>query len=84
MERLDPFPGPTSQEEGPTMQCPDHDEVSVGTCQTCGREVCEVCLEEVESPEDFECPDCGEFGVAMYDDEYMGEEEEEEGRGFDL
>ncbi len=50
------------------MLCPDHDNVTVGACETCGREVCEICLEEAEFPEDFECPECGEYGVAMYDD----------------
>ena len=49
------------------MHCPDHDAVTIGACETCGREVCEVCLEEVETPEDYECPDCGEIGVAVYD-----------------
>ena len=50
------------------MQCQEHGEASVGTCETCGREVCDVCLEEAEA-EEFECPDCGEYGVAMYDDD---------------
>ena len=50
------------------MHCPDHDEVAVGACETCGREVCEICLDKTEYPEDFECPECGEYGVAMYDD----------------
>lgn len=59
------------------MHCPDHDEVAVGSCETCGREVCELCLEEAESPEEFECPECGEYGVALYDDADYGEPGEE-------
>lgn len=59
------------------MHCPDHGELSIGVCPTCGREVCEICLEDVESPEEFECPDCGEYGVALYDDDYGTMEEEE-------
>jgi hypothetical protein len=55
----------------------------VGTCETCGREVCEICLEEAETLEEFECPDCGEYGVAMYDEDYGGLGEEEEAR-YDL
>ena len=50
------------------MQCQEHGEPSVGACETCGREVCWICLEEIEGPGEFECPDCGEYGVAMYDD----------------
>ncbi len=67
------------------MRCPDHDELSVAACETCGREVCEICLDEAESPEEFECPECGEYGVAMFDDDY-GDlvEDEEEGAGLDL
>jgi hypothetical protein len=60
------------------VQCPDHDEVAVGACETCGREVCELCLEEVESPDEFECPECGELGVALYDDADFGEPDDEE------
>ena len=60
------------------VKCPDHEELSIGVCQTCGREVCEICLQEVESPEEFECPDCGEYGVALHDDEYGDYREEEE------
>ena len=59
------------------MHCPDHDEVTVGSCETCGREVCELCLEEADSPEEFECPECGEYGVALYDDADYGEPGEE-------
>ncbi len=66
------------------MQCPDHDEVSIGSCQTCGREVCEICLEDAEAPEEFECPDCGEIGVTLYDEDYLGLEEEEEESRYDL
>ena len=61
------------------LVCPDHpDSSSVGACETCGREVCDMCLEDVDAPDEFECPDCGEYGVAMYDDGYdqTGEEEE--------
>lgn len=65
------------------MQCPDHDEAAVGACETCGREVCELCLEEVDSPEEFECPECGEYGVALYDDADFGEPDDEEA-AFDL
>ena len=33
--------------------CPDHPEQPViGTCETCGREVCDLCLEEVDAPEE--------------------------------
>ena len=60
------------------MQCQEHGEVSVGTCQTCGREVCEVCLEEAKTPEEFECPDCGEYGVALYDEDFGDLSEEQE------
>lgn len=52
------------------MQCPDHEEISVGSCQTCSREVCEICLEELDAPEDFECPECGEYGAVLYDVEF--------------
>lgn len=52
------------------MYCQDHEELVMGACQTCGREVCDVCLEDVESVEDFECPDCGEYGVETYDADY--------------
>lgn len=62
------------------MHCPDHDAVTVGACETCGREVCEICLEDAESPEDFECPECGEYGVALYDDDYDDSGESEEAR----
>ena len=44
---------------GESRQCPDHEEISVGSCQTCSREVCEICLEDLDSPGDFECPECG-------------------------
>ena len=60
------------------MQCQEHGEVSVGACETCGREVCNLCLEEAEIPEEFECPDCGERGVALYDDDYGDLSEKEE------
>lgn len=49
------------------MRCQEHGELSLGTCETCSREVCDVCLEETDIPGEFECPDCGEYGVAMYD-----------------
>lgn len=65
------------------MDCHEHGEVSVGTCETCGREVCEICLEEAEIPEEFECPDCGEYGVALYDDEF-GELSEDGELSYDL
>jgi len=55
----------------------------VGACETCGREVCELCLEEVESPDEFECPECGELGVALYDDADFGEPDDEE-MSYDL
>jgi len=51
-------------------ECPDHDEVTVGACLTCQREVCEYCLEEVDDPAEFECPDCGHLGVAPHDHDY--------------
>ena len=61
------------------VACPDHpDQLAVGTCANCGREVCEVCLEEAFLPEEFECPDCGGYGVSMFDDdqELMDSDEE--------
>lgn len=60
------------------MECPDHNEVSVGCCRTCSREVCEYCLEDIDVPDEFECPDCGEFGVALYDEDYGPLVEEDE------
>ncbi len=62
------------------IACPDHPEhLAVGTCKSCNREVCETCLEEAMVPEEFECPDCGGYGVAMFDDDYsdLGEPGEE-------
>ena len=50
--------------------CLDHGEAGTGACETCGRAVCRRCLEEAESPTEFECPDCGEYGVAMHDEDY--------------
>jgi len=52
------------------MQCPEHEEISVGCCLTCLRAVCEICLEELDSAEDFECPECGEYGAKLYDFDY--------------
>jgi hypothetical protein len=40
--------------------------------------VCELCLEEVDAPDEFECPECGEFGIALYDDADYGEPDDEE------
>lgn len=60
------------------MHCHEHGEVSVGICETCGRDICEFCLEEVDFPEEFECPDCGEYGVSLFDEGYGDLSEEEE------
>ena len=58
------------------VACPDHnEELAVGTCSSCQREVCEVCLEEAGSPDEWECPDCGGYGVDFFDDDYDGEED---------
>lgn len=51
------------------MECPDHRTVSIGACLACGREVCERCLHGIDDPGTFECPDCGEFGVALFDED---------------
>ena len=66
------------------MHCPDHDDVAVGACETCGREVCELCLEGTDSPEDFECPECGEYSVAMYDEHDYGDPAVEKSIDYDL
>lgn len=55
--------------------CPDHDdELAIGVCSSCQREVCEVCLEDSPSPDEWECPDCGGYGVVYFDDEFEEEE----------
>jgi hypothetical protein len=75
------MPGTAKREAAMTLSvCPDHpDSTTIGSCQTCGREVCEVCLEDLDTPEEFECPDCGEYGVALFDDAWAPYESEEEG-----
>ncbi len=45
----------------------DHEEIAVGACPTCGHEVCEICLQGSSEPDAFECPECGEAGVVIYD-----------------
>lgn|GEM_PF-1209191 len=64
------------------MECPDHGRVSVGSCKSCGREVCGICLQEVDDADDFECPDCAEYGVALYDEDcsrWVKEEDSDSG-----
>lgn len=52
------------------LDCPDHHVLSFGSCRTCGREVCELCLRGAPAPDAFECPDCGERGMIVYDADY--------------
>ena len=69
------------------MQCPDHEENSVGSCQTCSREICQICLEELDTPEDFECPECGEYGARLFDTKYtdlVDRQDEPENDRFEL
>ena len=61
------------------LYCPDHPDLpAVGSCETCGREVCEECLKDAAAPEEYECPDCGGYGAALYDEDYSGTEDVEE------
>ena len=65
----------------PDPGCPDHEgEPAVGVCLTCGRDVCEACLEDAASPEEFACPSCGAFGAALFDEDDPDPDDAGEGR----
>ena len=49
------------------MRCVNHDRPALGLCPTCGRWVCGLCLDELDSPRDYACPDCGGRGAALFD-----------------
>jgi len=49
------------------MLCLNHDRPALGVCPTCGRYVCGLCLDELESPQEYVCPDCGGHGAVLFD-----------------